>query len=206
MTTHPMDDAAAIAAWGDEPMDPIPIVEVDPTDALRQLGRYVAHLRNLEQMLERHTKRVAELGTEINRLKTQSIPDLIAGAGLGEKTRLALEDGSYVSLQDVVVVPSMSRDSDKREPMLNWLEENGLADVIRDQITVPLAAGQSETADRIIRALELEGVGWERYRTVNPQTLKSTMREVLEVGKLEIPAELGVQRLKVAKVTESRKK
>ena len=78
---------------------------------------------------------------------------------------------------------------DKQEGAFKWLRDNGLGDLIKNQIIV--AFGRNEDNKAMAYANLAQGQGYEPVQKlkVEPMTLKALVRERLESGK-EMPTEL----------------
>ena len=78
---------------------------------------------------------------------------------------------------------------DRQEGAFKWLRDNGLGDLIKNQIIV--AFGRNEDNKAMAYATLAQGQGYEPIQKlkVEPMTLKALVRERLESGK-EMPTEL----------------
>ena len=76
-----------------------------------------------------------------------------------------------------------------REAAYSWLRENGLGDIIKNDITVTFGRGEDNKAAEY--ASLAQGQGYEPVQKigVHPQTLKAVVRERLESGR-EMPSDL----------------
>ena len=99
---------------------------------------------------------------------------------------LKLADGSAVEVKPIY---GASIPKDKQEGAFKWLRDNGLGDLIKNQIIV--AFGRNEDNKAMAYATLAQGQGYEPIQKlkVEPMTLKALVRERLESGK-EMPTEL----------------
>ena len=99
---------------------------------------------------------------------------------------LKLADGSSVEVKPVY---GASIPVAKREEAFNWLRNNGLGDLIKNEITVSF--GRNEDNKAMAYAILAKGQGYEPAQKlkVEPMTLKALVRERLESGQ-EMPFEL----------------
>jgi hypothetical protein len=99
---------------------------------------------------------------------------------------LKLADGSSVEVKPVY---GASIPVAKKEGAYNWLRENGLGDLIKNEVTV--AFGRNEDNKAIAYANLAQGQGYQPVQKlkVEPMTLKALVRERLEAG-LEMPSDL----------------
>ena len=101
-------------------------------------------------------------------------------------TKLKLKDGESVEIKKVygATIPK-----DQQEAAFEWLRNNGLGDIIKNDITVTFGRGEDNKAAQY--AVLARGQGFEPVQKigVNPMTLKALVRERLESG-LDVPADL----------------
>ena len=99
---------------------------------------------------------------------------------------LKLADGSAVEVKPVY---GASIPVAKKEEAYTWLRENGLGDLIKNEITV--AFGRNEDNKAVAYATLAQGQGYEPIQKlkVEPMTLKALVRERLESGQ-EMPSDL----------------
>ena len=99
---------------------------------------------------------------------------------------LKLADGSAV---DVKPIYGASIPKDKQEGAFKWLRDNGLGDLIKNQIIV--AFGRNEDVKASDYAIFVKGQGYEPVQKlkVEPMTLKALVRERVESGQ-DMPSDL----------------
>jgi len=99
---------------------------------------------------------------------------------------LKLSDGSSVEVKPVY---GASISAAKKEEAFNWLRNNGLGDLIKNEITVSF--GRNEDNKAADYAVLAQGQGYQPTQKlkVEPMTLKALVRERLESGK-EMPTDL----------------
>ena len=99
---------------------------------------------------------------------------------------LKLADGSAVEVKPVY---GASIPVAKKEEAYTWLRENGLGDLIKNEISV--AFGRNEDNKAMAYATLAQGQGYEPIQKlkVEPMTLKALVRERLESGQ-EMPSDL----------------
>ena len=158
-------------------------------DALTKLSQsnVGGHVAELARQLAAHLEAVAALEeqiatekAEVNRLKTQALPEALAL--MGSKT-FTTTDGVKVTLKDVVQ-GSLPKDPLQRPLALEWLTEHGFGDVIKHRVEVLLNKGDAETRERVLTALAPIGPAAtiSTKDDVHPQTLNATLRGLLESG------------------------
>jgi hypothetical protein len=99
---------------------------------------------------------------------------------------LKLKDGSELTVKQIY---SASIKADKKAQALNWLRENGLGDIVKNEITVNF--GQNEDNKAMAYATLARESGYEpsQKETVHHSQLKVVMKEWKDKGR-EVPAEL----------------
>jgi hypothetical protein len=99
---------------------------------------------------------------------------------------MKLADGSAVEVKSVY---GASIPADKKEEAFNWLRENGLGDLIKNEVTVSF--GRNEDNKAADYAVLAQGQGYQPTQKlkVEPMTLKALVRERIEKGD-DMPSDL----------------
>ena len=152
-------------------------------DNAKALSDQVTKLQSLEDEIEEQEKKLKELKRNQELLSGEVIPRMMTEMNI---STLKLADGSAVEVKPVygVSIPAA-----KKEDAFNWLRENGLGDLIKNEITV--AFGRNEDNKAMAYATLAQGQGYEPIQKlkVEPMTLKALVRERLESGQ-EMPSDL----------------
>ena len=156
---------------------------VTQIDSTKTLSDEVIKLRNLEDQIaasEDHTKTLKEKARELSQAV---IPQMMKEMNV---TKLKLKDGASIEVTNFY---SARITSDKQEEAFNWLRENGLGDIIKNDVTVTFGRGEDNKA--MAYATLAKGQGYEPIQKigVHNQTLKAVVRERTESGK-DMPADL----------------
>lgn len=120
------------------------------------------------------------------KLETDLIPSLMASAGNIDRFKLA--DGTDISIKDELYA---SVSAAKQQEAFAWLEANGHADVIKDELKIALGRGDTAKAraEALIAAAEAAGISeYSRKRAVHPGTLQALLKEQLAEG-VDVPKE-----------------
>ena len=129
-----------------------------------------------EEALKEKKKQIEHLSGEV-------IPTMMSEMGLAH---LKLMDGSSV---DVKPHYSANISIANREAAFNWLRNNGLGDIIKNEILVSFGRNEdNKAADYAALATE-RGYQPTQKLKVEPMTLKALVRERLEAGKT-MPTEI----------------
>ena len=149
----------------------------------KELSDQVVNLRSLEDEIEDKEKELKELKRKSELLSGEVIPTMMQEMNI---STLKLADGSAVEVKPIY---GASIPKDKQEGAFKWLRDNGLGDLIKNQIIV--AFGRNEDNKAMAYATLAQGQGYEPIQKlkVEPMTLKALVRERLESGK-EMPTEL----------------
>ena len=156
---------------------------VDKTASVQSLADQIELLEGLNKRIEINETNLKDLKKEHDRLSGEVIPTMMAEMGLAH---LKLSDGSTV---DVKPNYSASITIANREAAFNWLRENGLGDIIKNEISVSFGRNEDNKAADYAALAEERGFQPTQKLKVEPMTLKALVRERLEAGK-EMPTEL----------------
>ena len=156
---------------------------VDKTASIQSLADQIQMLEGLLSRIEKSENNLKDLKKEHDRLSGEVIPTMMAEMGLAH---LKLSDGSTV---DVKPNYSASISIANREKAFNWLRENGLGDIIKNEISVSF--GRNEDNKAADYAVLAQGHGYQPTQKlkVEPMTLKALVRERIEKGD-DMPTDL----------------
>ena len=156
---------------------------ITKTGNIQSLADQVERLENLNQEIEKKEKDLKQRKKDLEHISGEVIPTMMAEMGL---SHLKLMDGSSV---DVKPNYSASITIANREAAFNWLRNNGLGDIIKNEILVSFGRNEdNKAADYAVLAQE-RGFQPTQKLKVEPMTLKALVRERIESGK-EMPTEL----------------
>jgi hypothetical protein len=156
---------------------------VTQIDSTKTLSDEVIKLRNLEDQVkasEEHTKTLKEKARELSQVV---IPEMMKEMNI---TKLKLKDGASIEVSNFYSAKIIL---EKQEEAFNWLRNNGLGDIIKNDVTVTFGRGEDNKA--MAYATLAKGQGYEPVQKigVHPQTLKAVVRERTESGQ-DLPADL----------------
>ena len=149
----------------------------------KALSDQVTKLQSLEDEIDEQEKKLKELKRNQELLSGEVIPTMMTEMNI---STLKLADGSAVEVKPVY---GASIPAAKKEDAFNWLRENGLGDLIKNEITVAFGRNEDNKAQQY--AVLAQGQGYEPVQKlkVEPMTLKALVRERLESGQ-EMPSDL----------------
>ena len=153
------------------------------TDNIQSLADQVEKLNSLQERIELQEDNLKNTKKQFDHLSGEVIPTMMAEMGL---SHLILMDGSSV---DVKPNYSASISIANREKAFNWLRENGLGDIIKNEISVSFGRNEDNKAADYANLAEERGFQPTQKLKFEPMTLKALVRERTEAGK-EMPTEL----------------
>lgn len=156
---------------------------VEQIDSAKRLSDKVIELKDLEDEIANAEVSIKKLKEQANQLSMVEIPAMMDEMQI---TKLKLKDGESVEVKKIY---GASIPKDKQEEAFTWLRNNGLGDIIKNDITVTFGKGEDNKAAQY--AVLARGQGFEPVQKVgvNPMTLKALVRERLESGQ-EMPSDL----------------
>jgi len=163
--------------------------EADQTESITQtndakaLSDQVIKLRNLEDNIKIAEENLKQLKKQAETLSGEVIPTMMTEMNI---STMKLADGSAIEVKPVY---GASIPADKKEEAFNWLRENGLGDLIKNEVTVSF--GRNEDNKAADYAVLAQGQGYQPTQKlkVEPMTLKALVRERVEKG-LDMPSDL----------------
>jgi hypothetical protein len=153
------------------------------TENIQSLADQVERLENLNREIEVAETQLKQKKKNLEHLSGEVIPTMMSEMGL---SHLKLMDGSSV---DVKPHYSATITQANKEAAFNWLRNNGLGDIIKNEISVSFGRNEdNKAADYAALAAE-RGFQPTQKLKVEPMTLKALVRERIEAGK-EMPTEI----------------
>jgi len=156
---------------------------ITKTENIRSLADQVERLENLNQEIENDEKDLKQKKKNLEHLSGEVIPTMMSEMGL---SHLKLMDGSSV---DVKPNYSANITIANREAAFNWLRNNGLGDIIKNEILVSFGRNEDNKAADYAALAQERGYQPTQKLKVEPMTLKALVRERIEAGK-DMPTEL----------------
>ena len=156
---------------------------LDKTTNINKLADKIKELQAHQQQLQIQEDAVKQKKKDIEYLSGEVIPTMLSEMGL---SFLKLQDGSSV---EVKTNYSATITQAKKEQAFNWLRENGLGDIIKNEISVSFGRNEDNKAADYANVAKGQGFEPQQKLKVEPMTLKALVRERMEAGK-EMPTEL----------------
>ena len=167
----------------------MPDFEADQQDAMKKTGGIqsladqVERLEEMQKQLLIQEEAVKENKKQIQHISGEVIPTMMSEMGLAE---LKLHDGSHLKVSTSYRAHISEAN---KESAYNWLRENGLGDIIKNEISVSFGRNEDNKAADYAALAEERGFQPTQKLKVEPMTLKALVRERLEAGKT-MPTEI----------------
>ena len=154
---------------------------IEKTD-IQTLAAFCQELQGIENDIDSLEQQLKAKKEAADKISSEVIPNLLAEQGLAS---LKLADGSGV---DVKKTYSCTVKKDSVESAYNWLRENELGDLIKNEVAVQFGKGEDNKAEQLLNLAAEEGYEPTQKQKVEPMTLKALFRERIEAG-LDMPSE-----------------
>ena len=156
---------------------------VDNLSNVQDLSDCVIRLQKIEDEIKQDEENLKLKKQKADKLSGEVIPEMMESMKL--KT-MKLADGSAIEVKEIysATIPVARKDG-----AYNWLRENGLGDIIKNDVTVTFGRGEDNKA--MAYATLAKGQGYEPVQKigVHSQTLKAVVRERIESGR-DVPTDL----------------
>ena len=156
---------------------------VEQIDSAKRLSDKVLELKDLEDEIANAEHSLKKLKEKAKVVSSVEIPAMMDDMQI---TKLKLKDGESVEIKKIygAYIPP-----EQQEAAFKWLRNNGLGDIIKNDITVTFGKGEDNKAAEY--AVLAKGQGYEPVQKigVHPQTLKAMVRERLESNQ-DVPSDL----------------
>ena len=154
---------------------------IEQTD-IQTLASYCHELQAHEEEIERLEESIKYKKEQADKISSEIIPNLLAEQGLSS---LKLADGSGVEVKKTY---SCTVKKDSVESAYNWLRENELGDLIKNEVAVQFGKGEDNKAEQLLNLAVQEGYEPSQKQKVEPMVLKALFRERIEAG-LDMPSD-----------------
>ena len=163
--------------------------EKDQQDAMKKTEG-IQSLADQVERLELCDDRIADIENDLKMMKKKRdhisgevIPTMMSEMGLAE---LKLQDGSHLKVSTSYRATITEAN---KEEAFNWLRNNGLGDIIKNEISVSFGRNEDNKAASYAELAKGQGFQPTQKMKVEPMTLKALVRERIEAGK-EMPTEI----------------
>ena len=110
------------------------------TENIQSLADQVEMLEGLHKRIETSENNIKDLKKEYQRISGEVIPTMMSEMGLAE---LKLQDGSHLKVSTTYRATITEAN---KETAFNWLRDNGLGDIIKNEILVSFGRNEDNKA------------------------------------------------------------
>jgi len=153
------------------------------TENIQSLADQVQRLEGVLRRIEVSENSLKDLKKEHQRISGEVIPTMMSEMGLSE---LKLQDGSHLKVSTSYRATITEAN---KETAFNWLRNNGLGDIIKNEISVSFGRNEDNKAASYAELAKGQGFQPTQKMKVEPMTLKALVRERIEAGK-DMPTEI----------------
>jgi len=156
---------------------------LDKSENIKSLSNEVQKMESLVQEISDIEDKLKQKKKDLDVISGEVIPTMMSEMGLSQ---LKLMDGSQI---DVKPFYNATITQANKEAAFNWLRQNGLEDIIKNDVVVSFGRGEDNKAAEYAELAKSQGLQPAQKLKVEPMTLKALVRERIEAGK-EMPAEI----------------
>ena len=149
------------------------------------IAQECVRLKTKEDELVSLEEQVKNKKEEIDEISSRIIPELLAEQGL---SAIKLADGSNVSVKKEFRC-TLPKDEVKREAAYKWLRDQGLGDIIKNNVFVTFGKGEDDKAKQLLDLAAENGYEPQQKSDVAWMTLTALFRERIESG-LDMPSDV----------------
>ena len=153
------------------------------TDNIQSLADQVERLETFATTIEAAEENLKLLKKKRDHISGEVIPTMMSEMCLAE---LKLHDGSHLKVSTSYRATITEAN---KEAAFNWLRNNGLGDIIKNEISVSFGRNEDNKAADYAELAKGQGFQPTQKMKVEPMTLKALVRERIEAGK-EMPTEI----------------
>jgi len=156
---------------------------LDKSENIKSLSNEVQKMESLSKEIEDIEENLKKKKKDLDVISGEVIPTMMSEMGLSQ---LKLMDGSQI---DVKPFYNATITVANRESAFNWLRQNGLADIIKNEMVVSFGRGEDNKAAEYAELAKSQGLQPAQKLKVEPMTLKALVRQRIEAGQ-EMPTEI----------------
>ena len=156
---------------------------LDKSENIKSLSNEVQKMESLVKEIEGIEENLKKKKKDLDVISAEVIPTMMSEMGLSQ---LKLMDGSMI---DVKPFYNATITVANRESAFNWLRQNGLGDIIKNEMVVSFGRGEDNKAAEYAELAKSQGLQPAQKLKVEPMTLKALVRQRIEAGQ-EMPTEI----------------
>jgi len=156
---------------------------LDKSENIKSLSNEVQKMESLSKEIEDIEENLKKKKKDLDVISGEVIPTMMSEMGLSQ---LKLMDGSQI---DVKPFYNATITVANKESAFNWLRQNGLGDIIKNEVVVSFGRGEDNKAAEYAELAKGQGLQPAQKLKVEPMTLKALVRQRIEAGQ-EMPTEI----------------
>jgi len=157
---------------------PAQVTQTEP----EKLSQHIKTLQDIQQEIDNHKAKIKELEEREKHFSQVVIPDMMNAMNL--KT-MKLKDGSEIEVSNKFFASALAA---KRTEAYNWLRENGLGNIVKNEITVRFGRDEDNKAQQYATLAKGQGYDPEQKVSVHAGTLRVALEDLHSRGG-KIPSE-----------------
>jgi len=169
-------------------------------DDLSGLSKLIQRQLDLDSDIENMEETIKEMKRERDLLSQETIPTKMQELGINETT---MKDGSKVTVKEGFHcrIPKA-----REEEALQYLKQEGLGDIIKNQVSTSFGTGEDNMAGDLAGYIESNfGITPDVKKSVHPSTLKATLKKRHEEGLTDPDDLFGIFIRPETKITKGKK-
>ena len=143
------------------------------------------NLKKIEDEIAELEERLKDKKSDADHISSKVIPELLAEQGLSE---IKLADGSKVSVRKEFRA-TLPKDEVRRDAAYKWLRDQGLGDIIKNNVSVTFGKGEDDKAKQLLNLAVENGFQPSQKSDVAWNTLTALFQERVESG-LDMPSDV----------------
>ena len=149
------------------------------------IAQECVNLKKVEDEIAEIEEQLKKKKEEADHISSKVIPELLAEQGLSE---IKLADGSKVSVKKEFRC-TLPKDEAKREQAYKWLRDQGLGDIIKNNVFVTFGKGEDNKAKQLLDLAAENGFEPQQKSDAAWNTLTALFQERVESG-LDMPSDI----------------
>ena len=152
---------------------------------ITDIAQHCVLLKKKEDEVEELEDKLKAKKAEADDISSRVIPELLQEQGLQE---IKLADGSKVSVKKEFRA-TLPKDDLRREAAYQWLRDQGLGDIIKNNVSVSFGKGEDNKANQLVDLAVANGFTPQQKSDVAWNTLTALYEERVKAG-LDMPSDV----------------
>ena len=149
------------------------------------IAQECVNLKKIEDEIATIEEQLKKKKEEADHISSKVIPELLAEQGLSE---IKLADGSKVSVKQEFRA-TLPKDEVRRDAAYKWLRDQGLGDIIKNNVSVTFGKGEDDKAKSLIDLAVENGYEPNQKSDVAWNTLTALYEERVKAG-FDMPSDV----------------